>query len=103
MNRRGFLSLLSAAAAVPILPEPSSCVIFLPPKGGWGITHAGFHSLSIHEIMREALRISHERMNFVSTINREYDDEFGRGLQWEQSMSDALLIRKPLVFNRIKA
>ena len=34
--------------------------------------------LTIDMITKEALRIAHEKASFLGTINRQFDDEFGR-------------------------
>lgn len=80
MNRRGFLSLFGAAAVTAAIPlgvadelwTPSK-TIFLPPIGGWA---RGNSFLTTDMISREALRVMHQHMRFVTSINRRYDDSF---------------------------
>jgi hypothetical protein len=89
VNRRGFLSFLSAAATAPLVPVPELLLptrtIFLPPVGGW----RGNGLLSIDLIAKEALRFFHQEMEFMATINRDYDASFGRGDQWPSSVIKA--------------
>lgn len=97
MNRRGFLGLLAAAAAVPLVPVPELDVgrrIFLPPRGGWmagGLLgrYSGFSSsdmlletgnvlLTPAEVARDALRIFNIVAEFHADIDREFDADFAR-------------------------
>lgn len=43
-------------------------------------------------VTREALRILHQKLNFVGTMNRSYDDSFGRS---GAKIGDSLKIRLP--------
>ena len=43
-------------------------------------------------VTREALRILHQKLNFVGTINRSYDDRFAKSVA---KIGDSLSIRKP--------
>lgn len=48
--------------------------------------------LTVDKITREALRILHEKLSFVGTINRQYDDQFAKS---GAKIGTALRIRKP--------
>lgn len=53
--------------------------------------------LSIDMVTREALRVAHEQLSFIGTIDRQYDDSFGRtGAKIGQS----LRVRKPNQYTR---
>ena len=43
-------------------------------------------------VTREALRVLHQKLNFVGTINRSYDDRFAKS---GAKIGDSLTIRKP--------
>jgi len=51
--------------------------------------------LTVDQITREALRILHQRLNFVGNINRQYDDSFANE---GAKIGDTLRIRKPMQF-----
>jgi hypothetical protein len=53
--------------------------------------------LTIDEITREALRLAHEKAAFIGTINRQFDDEFGRK---DGKTGDTLRIRLPSQYTR---
>jgi hypothetical protein len=97
MNRRGFLSLFGAttvAAAVPsALAElwTPSRTIFLPPTGGW---IRGNQLLTVDFIVRESLRVLHQKMEFVSPIDRQYDDAFA-SVSHAIRVGDTVRIRMP--------
>lgn len=82
MNRRGFLELLASAATVPLVPMPELLMptrtIFLPPRGGWV---GGCNLLSMELIMREAIRVLHQDIEFAAQINRVYDPAFSHRLE----------------------
>lgn len=53
--------------------------------------------LSIDMVARETLRVAHEQLSFIGTIDRQYDDSFGRtGAKIGQS----LRVRKPNQYTR---
>lgn len=52
---------------------------------------------SIDEITRECLRLAHEKSTFLGTINRSYDDYFGK---MGGKIGDTLRIRKPAQYVR---
>jgi len=43
-------------------------------------------------VTREALRILHQKLNFVGKVNRQYDDRFAKA---GAKIGDSLQIRKP--------
>tara|TARA_Y100001972_G_scaffold124895_1_gene175048 strand:+ start:2003 stop:2953 length:951 start_codon:yes stop_codon:yes gene_type:complete len=49
-------------------------------------------TLTPTQVTREALRILHQKLNFVGTVNRSYDDSFGRS---GAKIGDTLKIRLP--------
>lgn len=48
--------------------------------------------LTVTDVTREALRILHQRLNFIATINRQYDDSFAKS---GAKIGDSLKIRLP--------
>ena len=52
--------------------------------------------LTPDQITKEALRILHERLSFVRSINRQYDDSFAKT---GAKIGDALRIRMPVQYN----
>lgn len=55
-------------------------------------TSASNSVLTIDKITREALRILHQKLNFIGNINREYDDSFA---QKGAKIGDTLRVRLP--------
>lgn len=55
--------------------------------------------LTIDQITREALRLAHEKASFLGTINREFDEEFGKK---GSKIGDTLRIRLPSQYVRRK-
>ena len=53
--------------------------------------------LTIDMITREALRLAHEKATFLGTINRQFDESFGRS---EGKIGDTLRIRLPSQYTR---
>lgn len=53
--------------------------------------------LTIDQITREALRLAHEKASFLGTINRQFDDSFGRA---DGKIGDTLRIRLPSQYVR---
>ena len=53
--------------------------------------------LTIDMITKEALRLAHEKATFLGTINRQFDDSFGRS---EGKIGDTLRIRLPSQYTR---
>ena len=53
--------------------------------------------LTIDMITREALRLAHEKATFLGTINRQFDDSFGRA---DGKIGDTLRIRYPSEYTR---
>ena len=53
--------------------------------------------LTIDMIAREALRLAHEKATFLGTINRQFDDSFGRS---DGKIGDTLRIRYPSQYTR---
>jgi len=53
--------------------------------------------LTIDMITREALRLAHEKATFIGTINRQFDDSFGRA---DGKIGDTLRIRYPSQYVR---
>lgn len=54
-------------------------------------------NLTIDMITREALRVAHEKLSFIGTINRQYDDQFAGG---GGKHGSALRIREPVKYTR---
>ena len=53
--------------------------------------------LTIDMITKEALRLAHEKATFIGTINRQFDESFGRS---EGKIGDTLRIRLPSQYTR---
>ena len=53
--------------------------------------------LTIDMITKEALRLAHEKASFLGTINRQFDDSFGRS---DGKIGDTLRIRYPSEYVR---
>lgn len=53
--------------------------------------------LTIDQITNEALRLAHEKATFLGTINRQFDDSFGRS---DGKVGDTLRIRLPSQYTR---
>lgn len=53
--------------------------------------------LTIDMITKEALRLAHEKAVFIGTINRQFDDSFGRS---DGKIGDTLRIRYPSQYSR---
>lgn len=53
--------------------------------------------LTIDQITKEALRLAHEKAAFLGTINRQFDDSFGRS---DGKIGDTLRIRLPSQYVR---
>src|SRR3954467_12645012 len=53
--------------------------------------------LTIDKITNECLRLAHEKASFLGTINREFDEEFGKK---NGKVGDTLRIRKPAQYVR---
>src|SRR3990172_3085312 len=53
--------------------------------------------LSVDMITREALRIAHEKLSFISTIDRQYDDSFAKT---GAKIGASLKVRKPNQYTR---
>lgn len=53
--------------------------------------------LTIDQITKEALRLAHEKATFIGTINRQFDDSFGRS---DGKIGDTLRIRLPSQYTR---
>lgn len=53
--------------------------------------------LTIDQITREALRLAHEKASFLGTINRQFDEEFGKA---GGKIGDTLRIRLPSQYVR---
>ena len=53
--------------------------------------------LTIDQITKEALRLAHEKASFLGTINRQFDDSFGRS---DGKIGDTLRIRLPSEYVR---
>ena len=53
--------------------------------------------LTIDMITMECLRLAHEKASFLGTINRQFDDSFGKA---EGKIGDTLRIRLPSQYQR---
>jgi hypothetical protein len=53
--------------------------------------------LTIDMITKEALRLAHEKMSFIGTINRQFDSEFGKS---SGKIGDTLRVRLPSQYSR---
>lgn len=53
--------------------------------------------LTIDMITRESLRVAHENLSFIGTIDRQYDDSFGRQ---GAKIGQTLRVRKPNMYTR---
>ena len=56
-------------------------------------------NLTIDMITREALRIAHEKLSYLATIDRQYDDSFGKS---GSKIGNTLRIRLPVQYTRRK-
>lgn len=54
-------------------------------------------NLTIDMITKEAMRIAHEKASFISTVNREYDDQYAKG---GAKIGSVLRVRAPNQFTR---
>ena len=73
MNRRSFMSgMLSLFAAPAIVRADSLMRIVVPSTAEVMSIGRGNQLLTIDMITREALRILHEKMSFVHSINKDY-------------------------------
>ena len=52
---------------------------------------------TIDSITNEVLRLAHEKLSFIGTINRQFDESFG---QASGKIGDALRIRLPAQYSR---
>lgn len=69
MNRRGFLGILGAAAAVALVGElPSSKTFFLPPPGGWRATDAAFRKWTQEIIEAMAQSMLHTKQMAMARV-----------------------------------
>ena len=100
MNRRGFLTAMLAAGAAPAIVKAANIMpiftrrddlgLLVPQLGPYDVAVPvyGNRLLTIEEITREALRVIHQNMTFISSTNRIYDKQF--------SIGDTIKIRRPL-------
>jgi hypothetical protein len=54
-------------------------------------------NLTIDMVTREALRIAHEKISFIGTIDRQYDESFAKG---GAKIGDSLRVRRPNQYKR---
>ena len=54
-------------------------------------------NLTIDLVTKEALRIAHEKLTFLGTVNREYDDSFAKS---GAKSGSTLRVRKPVQYTR---
>lgn len=87
MNRRGFLGSILALGAAPAIVRADSLMRIVPMDGVIvhrippmvmfpNPTFTGSVILTVDQITAEALRIAHERAQFINSINREWQSEF---------------------------
>ena len=103
ISRRGFLGSILAAAAAPAIVRASSLMkiaspVLLPTfEETLAITGAvsggGNTLLTIDMITKEALRILHKNIAFVSMMNNQYAREIR-----DRKAGDRLIIRTPMPF-----
>ena len=75
MNRRGFLGGILAACAAPAIVRSQNIMrVFAPVESGLLLPVAGL--LTIDMITRETLRILHEKLSLVSSVNNQFDASF---------------------------
>lgn len=89
MKRRGFLKAILAAGAAPAIVKASNIMplfvrrdsgLLIPSVEEFAIgAPAGNTLLTIDQITREALRLAHEKMTFINSINSQFDSQFGGG------------------------
>lgn len=53
--------------------------------------------LTIDMITREALRVAHEKLQFIGTVDRQYDEQFAKT---GAKIGDSLRVRKPNAYTR---
>lgn len=87
MERRGFLKLFG----LPLIPPSAVAAIikYVPEPIIRGAT-----GLTIDQITNEVLRLAHAKMQFIGTINRQFDENFGL------STGRTLTIRMPKPYKR---
>lgn len=79
MNRRGFLLGMLAAGAAPAIVKAANIMPLFVRKEAAGlfipetVALGGSTILTIDMITREALRLAHNNMNFIETINRQFN------------------------------
>ena len=54
-------------------------------------------NLTIDMITREALRVAHEKLSYLSTIDRQYDDSFSKT---GAKIGSTLRVRQPVQYTR---
>ena len=80
MNRRNFLASILALSAAPAIVRAQSLMrisgIIIPDTETVAAIAGGNSLLTIDMITREALRILHTKMQFLNTMNRDFDESF---------------------------
>lgn len=86
MNRRGFLGAMLAAGAAPAIVKAANIMpVFMRRESGLLAPELGVYDvvvpvgntlLTIDMITKEALRILHKNLAFVSRTNAAFDDSF---------------------------
>lgn len=105
MDRRGFLRGILAAGMAPAFVRIGS---LMPVKGVivptteevlaiTGATVKGGNTLlTLDMITREALRLAHEKMTFIGTINKQYEHQFNEFNKSKKG--DTIIVRRPVAY-----
>lgn len=97
MDRRGFLGSILALGAAPAIVRADSLMRIIPREAA--VVGVEFFESDIiiasrvpfDQITAEALRIAHEKMCFIRTVNRQYVEAFAK-------QGDTIVIRRPLPY-----
>lgn len=82
MNRRGFLGSILALGAAPAIVRADSLMRIVPMDAAillpGAVTLTGDRLVSLVEITREALRLCHEKAEYLSRLERQYDGSLSK-------------------------
>lgn len=101
MTRRGFLSSILALCAAPAIVRADSLMRIVPREtlivpSGMAMMMADQirvrQALTMEMITREVLRIAHEKIAFVDSLNRQFD------AGWSTADSGVIRIRRPVAY-----
>lgn len=101
ISRRGFLSGILASGVAPVIIRTPGLIMPIKPlQPDFAVAEYEAEylvtTLTPAAITREALRILHTKLNFISKINLEYDESFAL------RVGDTIRIRKPETFSLLR-